>query len=192
MRKRMRRLVFACALACASLLLVSGGGGARTSNESFDLHVGDGFGPPLAAPSMARAGNGDTIEVVLTGAFNKRAKTASGGGTWTHRRGSTVLGSGTVTLTRTVALQFYGCGVAPDGSSLPPNFCGGRVILRAHFAGVDSVLGAEFNGQIEVNCQIHDPGKEPPPGTSEGVKVNTRGINFNKHVSGANLFVQTT
>jgi hypothetical protein len=95
-----------------------------------------------------------------------------------------------VTLTRTVALQFYGCGVAPDGGSLPPNFCGGRVILGAHF--VESTTGFEFDGQIKVNCQVHDPGKEPPPGTSEGVKVNTRGINFNKHVSGANLFVQTS
>ena len=190
MRKRITGLVLACALAFGSLLLVSGGAGARTSNESFDLHVGDGFVPPLAAPSFARAGNGDTIEVVLTGAFNKRAKTASGSGTWTHRRGSTVLGSGTVTLTRTVALQFYGCGVAPDGSSLPPDFCGGRVILRAHF--VESTTGFEFDGQIKVNCQVHDPGKEPPPGTSEGVKVNTRGINFNKHVSGNNLFVQTS
>jgi hypothetical protein len=189
MRTRTRCLVFACALAFLSLLLVSGGAGARTSKGSFDLHVGDGFVPPLAAPSLARAGNGDTIEVVLTGAFNKRAKTASGGGTWTHRRGSTVLGSGTVTFTRTVALQFYGCGVAPDGSPLPPNFCGGRVILRAHFV---PTTGSEFNGQIEVNCQVHDPGKEPPPGTSEGVKVNTRGINFNKHVSGNNLFVQTS
>lgn len=190
MRTRTRCLVFACAVAWGSLLLVPGGAGARTSNESFDLHVGDAFVPPLVAPSLARAGNGDTIEVVLTGAFNKRGKTASGGGTWTHRRGSTVLGSGDVTLTRTVALQFYGCGVAPDGGPLPPDFCGGRVILGAHF--VESTTGAEFDGQIEVNCQVHDPGKEPPPGTSEGVKVNTRGINFNKHVSGNNLFVQTS
>jgi hypothetical protein len=190
MHIRTSRVLAACVLSCASLLLVPGGAGARTSNESFDLHVGDGFVPPLTAPSLARAGNGDTIEVVLTGAFNKRAKTASGGGTWTHRRGSTVLGSGTVTLTRTVALQFYGCGVAPDGSPLPPDFCGGRVILRAHF--VESTTGFEFDGKFEVNCQVHDPGREPPPGTSEGVKVNTRGINFNKHVSGNNLFVQTS
>jgi hypothetical protein len=26
------------------------------------------------------------------------------------------------------------------------------------------------------------------PGTSEGVKVNARGINFNEHVTGDNLF----
>jgi hypothetical protein len=33
------------------------------------------------------------------------------------------------------------------------------------------------------------PGGQPPPGTSEGVKVNARGINFNKHATGDNLFV---
>ena len=44
----------------------------------------------------------------------------------------------------------------------------------------------------EVNCQIHDPGGQAPPGTSEGVKINARGVNFNKHVTGDNLFVMTS
>jgi hypothetical protein len=40
-----------------------------------------------------------------------------------------------------------------------------------------------------VNCQIHDPGGRTPPGTSEGVKANARGVNFNKHLTGDNLLV---
>jgi hypothetical protein len=36
--------------------------------------------------------------------------------------------------------------------------------------------------------KIHDPGGQAPPGTSEGVKANARGVNF-KHVTGDNLFV---
>jgi hypothetical protein len=51
------------------------------------------------------------------------------------------------------------------------------------------VTGEERDALYEVNCQIHDPGGQTPPGTSEGVKINARGINFNKHVTGDNLFV---
>jgi hypothetical protein len=52
-----------------------------------------------------------------------------------------------------------------------------------------SSTGEETDALYEVNCQIHDPGGQAPPGTSEGVKVNARGVNFNKHITGDNLFV---
>jgi hypothetical protein len=32
-------------------------------------------------------------------------------------------------------------------------------------------------------------GGQAPPGTSEGVKVNARGVNFNRHITGGNLLV---
>jgi hypothetical protein len=48
----------------------------------------------------------------------------------------------------------------------------------------------EQSGLYGVNCQIHDTGGQAPPGTSEGVKVNARGVNFNKHVTGDNLLVK--
>ena len=89
------------------------------------------------------------------------------------------------TLTRLVAFQFYGCGGVED-TPLPPDFCGGRVLLAVH---ATTSTGEQADGLLEVNCQIHDPGGQAPPGTSEGVKVNARGINFNKHVTGDNLFV---
>jgi len=101
-----------------------------------------------------------------------------------------VLESGTFTLTRLVAFQFYGCGeVTVEGApvTLPPDFCGGRVIFAVH--GTSSLTGDQSDGLYEVNCQIHDPGGQAPPGTSEGVKVNARGFNFNKHITGDNLFV---
>jgi len=92
-------------------------------------------------------------------------------------------------LTRLVAFQFYSCGevTTPDGRvSLPSDFCGGRAIFAVHAV---TSTGEEGDGLYEVNCQIHDPGGQAPPGTSEGVKVNARGINFNKHVTGDNLLV---
>ena len=83
-----------------------------------------------------------------------------------------------------------GCGeVTEDGEaiSLPSDFCGGRAIFAID--AVSAVSGEHHDGLYEVNCQIHDPGGQAPPGTSEGVKINARGINFNKHVTGDNLFV---
>ena len=68
---------------------------------------------------------------------------------------------------------------------LPPCFCGGRVIFGIH---ATSSTGNQHDGLLEVNCQIHDPSGQAHPGTSEGVKVNPRGINFNKHITGDNLF----
>jgi hypothetical protein len=96
-----------------------------------------------------------------------------------------VVDSGTFTLTRLIAFQFYGCGEV-EGTQLPPNFCGGRAVFGFH---ATSSTGEETVGLYEVNCQIHDPGGTTPRGTSEGVKANARGINFNKHVTGDNLFV---
>ena len=87
------------------------------------------------------------------------------------------------------AFQFYGCGevTTPDGRTpLPPDFCGGRAIFAFHAA---ASTGEQTDGLYEVNCQIHDPGGQAPPGTSEGIKANARRVNFNKHVTGANLFV---
>jgi hypothetical protein len=91
-----------------------------------------------------------------------------------------VLESGTFTLTRLVAFQFYGGGDVED-TPLPPDFCGGRV---DHCGARDDVDDCSRS-----TARFTTPGGQPPPGTSEGVKVNARGINFNKHATGDNLFV---
>ena len=136
-------------------------------------------------PTISAASNGLTLETELEGTFNVADKTASGSGSYTVRSGSTVVESGTFTLTRLVAFQFYGCGEVED-ILLPSNFCGGRAVFRFH---ATAATGEQRDGLYEVNCQIHDPGGQAPPGTSEGVKANARGVNFNKHVTGDNLFV---
>jgi len=159
--------------------IAAGGAGSATSKSSFAVFV---------APTISAASNGLTLETELEGSFNVAAKTASGDGTYSLMAGSTVLETGTFTLTRLVAFQSYGCGeVTEDGERipLPPDFCGGRAIFGVH---ATSSTGAQHDGLLEVNCQIHDPGGQAPPGTSEGVKVNARGVNFNKHITGDNLF----
>jgi hypothetical protein len=171
----MRRLALALALGFCVVAVAAGSAGAKTSKSAFLVFV---------EPTISAASNGLTLETELEGSFNVADKTASGGGTYAVMSGATVIESGTFTLTRLVAFQFYGCGEVGD-TELPPDFCGGRAIFGFH---ATSSTGEQRDGLLEVNCQIHDPGGQAPPGTSEGVKVNARGINFNKHVTGDNLF----
>jgi hypothetical protein len=161
-------------------LIAAGSAGSATSKSAFQVFV---------EPTISAASNGLTIETELAGAFDVANKTAEGEGEFAVKAGSTVLEEGTFELTRLVAFQFYGCGeVTVDGTRIPldPNLCGGRAIFAAH---AEAESGEEGDGLYEVNCQIHNPGGQTPPGTSEGVKVVARGINFNRHVTGDNLLV---
>ena len=179
----MRRFALMLALGLCVAAITAGSAQARTSKASFLVFV---------EPTITAASNGLTLETELEGSFNVAAKTATGEGTFAVMAGTTVLESGTFELTRLIAFQFYGCGevTMPDGRvSLPPDFCGGRAIFAIH---ATSTTGEQGDGMIEVNCQIHDPGGQAPPGTSEGVKANARGVNFNKHVTGDNLFIRTS
>ena len=63
---------------------------------------------------------------------------------------------------------------------------GGRAIFAFH---ATLLTGEETSGLYEVNCQTHEPDAQAPQETSEGVKANARGVNFNKHVTCDNLFV---
>ena len=172
----MRRLALALAFVLFVAAIAAGSAGAATSKSAFEVFV---------EPTISAARNGLTLETELEGSFNVADKTATGSGTYAVMAGTTVIDSGTFTLTRLIAFQFYGCGEV-EGTELPPDFCGGRAIFRFH---ATSSTGEETVGLYEVNCQIHDPGGKTPRGTSEGIKANARGINFNKHVTGDNLFV---
>jgi hypothetical protein len=170
----MRRMILMIAVALAAAALVAGSAGGATSKSSYLV---------FSEPSVTAAGNGATIETELAGVFDASAKTASGDGEYT----STALGSGTFSLTRLIAFQFYGCGFVDDVDLGDPTLCGGRLVLAVHFTP-DS--GTPFDGTIEINCQIHGPSNQAPPGTSEGIKINTRGVNFNKHIEGDNVFIK--
>jgi hypothetical protein len=172
----MRRIAVVVAVALSATAIAAGSASSATSQSSFQVFV---------EPTISAAANGLTLETELEGTFNAADKTASGGGSYSVMSGTTVLESGTFVLTRLVAFQFYGCGEV-EGTALPADFCGGRAIFRFHSTAAS---GEQRDGLIEVNCQIHAPGGQAPPGTSEGVKVNARGVNFNKHVTGDNLFV---
>src|SRR5881397_3123781 len=103
----MKHTAAVLALAFAVAAIAAGGAGSATSKSSFAVFV---------EPTISAASNGLTLETELEGSFNVEAKTASGDGTYSLMAGSTVLETGTFTLTRLVAFQSYGCGeVTEDG-----------------------------------------------------------------------------
>ena len=176
----MRRFGLILALALSTAAVVVGTAGSTHTRSSFQVFVEE---------TTSASANGLTLVSELEGSFDAAARTASGDGTYEVLAGSTEIDHGTFTLTRLITFQFYGCGeVTVDGNpvELPPDFCGGRALFRIHFT---SFTGEEGTAQYEVNCQIHNPGGQAPPGTSEGVKANARGVNFNQHVTGDNLLV---
>jgi hypothetical protein len=176
----MRRLAVLLALGLSAAAILVGSSGSATSKASFQVFV---------AETTSAAANGATLVSGVEGQFNVVGKTASGEGIYEVFAGSTEVDHGTFTLTRLIAFQFYGCGeVTVEGTriTLPPDFCGGRALFAIHYT---SATGAQGDALYEVNCQIHNPGGQSPPGTSEGVKANARGVNFNKHLTGDNLMV---
>jgi hypothetical protein len=176
----MRRIALLVVLALPIAVVAPTGAHAATSKASFDVFVEE---------TVSASSTGLMLETELEGSFNVAAKTATGEGEYMVMAGSDMVEHGTFELTRLVSFQFYGCGEVTQGGeriSLPPDFCGGRALFAIHATGSN---GEERDGLYEVNCQIHNPGGQAPPGTSEGVKVNARGVNFNKHVTGDNLFV---
>ncbi len=176
-----QRIALAVAFLFSAVAIAAGSAGSATSKSTFQV---------LVAETASAASNGLVLNTKVAGQFDVAAKTASGAGDFSLTAGGNEIDHGSFSLTRLVAFQFYGCGEVTAGGeriSLPANLCGGRAIFAVD--AVSAVNGEHHPGLYEVNCQIHDPGGQAPPGTSEGVKVNARGINFNKHVTGDNLFV---
>src|SRR6516225_8716064 len=140
---------------------------ASNTTATYQLH--------MEAPQITQAANGDTVTTTGSGVFSVNPKTVTATGTYTGP-GS---GSGTWVATQLLDFQPYGCGVL-FGIPLPPNLCGGKVILRVVLT--DSTSGQQFDGTIWVFCLI---GPNPPNSAQEGARLNIVGVNnFNNIVSG--------
>lgn len=136
----------------------------------------------MEVPNVAMASNGDTVSITGEGDFAVHPKSASGGGEFTAMSAGGDTISGTWTVDGLVDFQPYGCGVV-FGNPLPPDLCGGRLSLDVTFTAPDGSVP----GRITIFCVIGSP----PSSVEEGVHVNVPGIdNFNKQVSGMNVYVQ--
>ena len=187
----MKRRCVLLALAGVGLLAVMPGGAAADPNNAsgtWELMV--------EVPNVAMASNGDTLAVTGMGVFSTHPKAASADGTFTH----TVAGGGTVTGTWTatdlISFEFYGCGVIPAiGATLEPDLCGGALKMRVVFMPEGTNLS--IPGIITIFCvigpQAPPPHDNPTEPGEEGMTAVVPGIaNFNKIVSGMNVYVQTS
>lgn len=183
-----RRAVLTAATAIVLIVLTLGVGMASAKPSKYDFHAGDDFAG-IHSPDVSRASNGDTITINATGKFHVAPRKASGTGTFEHRAADgTLLGTGTFTVLRLTSFRSYGCGVA-EGEPVPPDFCGGRVVLPIHVVGHPAAGGTEeFDGVLTITCLVGD---SVPAGAQEVVEFDIPGvIDFNRPVSGENLFVK--
>jgi hypothetical protein len=195
MNKRIARRATAVGAAialmlAATLALVPGRAAADPNNASgtWELH--------LEVPNVAMASNGDTLALTGMGVFSTHPKTVTASGAFTHNVAGGGTFTGTWTATDLLSFEFYGCGVIPStGATLPPNFCGGALKMRVVFTPAGTSL--TIPGIITVFCvigpQAPPPHDNPTEPGEEGATAVVPGIaNFNKIVSGMNLYIQTS
>ena len=186
--KRWLTPVFAAVLVVG---FMSAGSAFASDPSTFDFHAGDSFGGDLASPDVTAAANGDTVTIVASGSFDKRARTATGSGTFEHRAGDgTLLANGTFTVTKFIGFGFFGCGFA-GGEPIPPDLCGGVGAFQIHATahpGGDPSQTVELDATLQVSCLL---GRAPAGGV-EGIRLRIPGlITFDTPVSGETVFVST-
>ncbi len=191
----MRRALIAAVLPLvlvASMVGATGAASAGTSKAAYSWHVADDLleqavgSPPVA---IARASNGDTVELDGTGVLNAGDKTASGGGRFVHKLpDGTVFATGTFTANALISFQFYGC---TDQLVPGMTLCGGLAKLDVTMNPSGTSL--QLPATLWVDCLIGDKiPSDGAPARHEGIRLNVDGlINFNKTTehSGFTLFV---
>jgi hypothetical protein len=150
------------------------------------------FALVMEAPNIAEAPNGDRVAITGEGEFQVNPKGVEAEGRFTHTDSAgTVLATGTWTATQLIAYQSYGCGVVM-GEEIPPNFCGGKLKMRVLLTPEGTEL--QIPAILTVFCIIgpNPPNNHDDP-SGEGVTLVVPGvINFNKVVSGENVYIQTS
>lgn len=174
------RFVLLIAVGVAVFALATSSALASARTQTFELH--------MEVPNTAQAPNGDQVAITGEGVFSVHPKSVEAEGEFTHTDSAgNVLATGTWTATQLISYQSYGCGVV-FGTPLPPNFCGGKVMMRVLFTPEGTTL--HIPGIMWVFCVI---GSHRPNSAEEGVRVNVPGIiNFNDVTGGMNIYIRTT
>lgn len=186
----MRRLL-PLALALAALLVLAPASAlADPNNEpaTFELEI--------EVPNVSEAPNGDQVAITGSGEFSVHPKSVIASGTFTHSDSEgNVLATGSWSATALRSFEFYGCGVLtftdPD-TALPPDFCGGALKLAVTLTPDGTTLA--LPGTLTIFCIIgpQTPATHEDP-SGEGITLVVDDvINFNKIVSGMNLYIKTT
>jgi hypothetical protein len=176
----MRRLTFVLTLVVlAAVAVVLGWPAASGATEPNNQANAYAFF--MDVPNVAQDSAGDTLAVTGDGAFAVHPKSASGGGGYTFTSAGGQTFSGSWTVNGLVDFQPYGCGVV-FGRTLPPNFCGGRLVL-------DITATTPFGPRpalLTIFCVIG----APPPSVEEGINAAVPTVgDFNRQISGMNRYV---
>jgi hypothetical protein len=138
----------------------------------------------MEVPNSAQNSAGDTLAVTGEGTFSVHPKSASGGGQYTFTGADGTTFSGTWTVNGLIDFQPYGCGVI-FGMPLPPDLCGGRVVLDVT---ATTPFGPQ-TGQLTIYCEIGNP----PPSSEEGITaVIPSAGSFSRQTSGMNVYVKSS
>ncbi len=187
MKSKMRLLLLIGVLALAMSVLGTPSATADSGSASYAYLLGTGLvcGLPVpnACPDIAMAPNGDTVELTGSGTLSIHSKSATGGGTFTHKdpQGN-VRGSGTWTTLELLSFHSFGSAAA---QGFPPELFGGKALLRVHLT--PTAGGAGFDAILRITCLF---GNKIPAGDMEGIRLNVPGVvNFNTEVSGLTLFI---
>src|SRR5919204_855570 len=168
------------AVAVGVFVLVPAFAFAGSGSQTFELH--------MEAPNTAQAPNGDQVAITGEGVFSVHPKSVEAEGDFTHTDSAgNVVAAGTWTATRLISYQSYGCGVV-FGTPLPPNFCGGKIIMRVTLTPEGTTL--QIPAILWVYCVIGD---KRPSSAEEGVRLNVPGhVNFNHVTGGENVYIRTS
>ena len=130
-----------------------------------------------ACPAISEAHNGFTVELTGEGVLGVHPKSVSGGGDFTIKDADgNVVEQGTWDATKLESFVSYG--PLPED----PTLFGGKAVMDVE-AFVDGVpVGT---GILLVTCLVGNP----PPGADEGIRLNARGLNFNREVQGETLYI---
>ena len=176
--------------------LVAGIGGAPAAAGSKTATIAFG-----TLESVARAANGDTVEINGEGTFTLQPKSISGDGgpvaaafgefprTFTHRDAEGhVLAAGTWEPTEVLSYRSFGPATPEQDAffgGLPPGSEGGEV----HFK-VELLVGGVHvaNGIITIVCELGIPPKNSVEATL--LLVQDFGLNFNEPLRGDNIFIR--
>ena len=187
MKRKLRSLSLIAALALMLSVLGASSVAADSGSANYVYLIGTeplcGL-DPSACPDVARAANGDTIDMTGSGTLSIHPKSVSGGGDFVHKDAAgNVLGSGTWTATELLSFHSYGSAAV---QGLPSEFEGGKAMIRVHLS--PAAGGAGFDAILRVTCLLGD---KIPASAEEGVRLAVQGIlNFNKEVSGFTLFIR--
>ena len=138
-----------------------------------------------ACPAVAKASNGDTIEIMsdANGILSKPGE-AVGTGTFTHNFAAGGSVSGTWEATGLQSFKPFGPNV---NAGFPQEFQAGEAQIRVELTAAD---GTVFPGTLSIGCLLGPP-RSYPRGAFEGVRLNIDGvINFDMDHLGATIFIR--